>query len=134
MLNIFPEFLTYSMLAPFILRVVLGFIFVNLGYLELTREKYRWARACEALGLKPGMMWSQVFGITQIVGGLMLIAGLFTQGAALFFAFISLAELYVENRAPLLLKRNLAFYLLIFAISLSLIFSGAGFLAFDLPL
>ena len=134
MLNPFPEFLTYGLLAPLFLRLVLGIIFVNLGYLKFGREKAIWRRFFDLTLFKPAGLWVGLFALIQIVGGLMLIAGFYTQIAALVFVVITLLELYVEKREPVLLNRNFVFYLLLFAISLSLLFSGAGFFAFDLPL
>jgi len=134
MLAIFPDLLTYGLLGPLLIRLTLGLLFIDMGYFELTREQKRWRAVFETLRLKPVAMWSKGFGILQIVGGILLIAGMFTQVAALFFAIISLAEIFIEYREPAILKRNIVFYLLIFVMSLSLLFSGAGFYAFDLPL
>src|SRR3989344_193515 len=134
MLNVFPELLTYQLLAPLILRVALGLLFLSLGYLELTKEQRRWERIFETIHFKPSRFWVKTFGLVEIVGGLLLIAGLLTQVAALVFTVISLAECYIEYRAPVVLKRNIVFYGLILVISLSLLFTGAGFWALDLPL
>ena len=134
MLNPFPELLTWSLLAPFILRIALGFLFINLGYLKLTSEKNRWVLSFETLKLKPPSSFVKLLASLEIGGGALLIFGLYTQIAALVLAAITFGELYIEYKEESLLKRNLAFYLLLFAISLSLLFSGAGFFAFDLPL
>ncbi len=134
MLNIFPDLLTYSLLGPFILRVSLGILFINLGYLELTREKERWLRVFETIRFSPARFWVRVFGVVEIAGGLLLVLGVLTQAAALLFTVISLAEMYIEYRAPVVLRRNIVFYGLIFVISASLLLTGAGAFAFDLPL
>jgi uncharacterized membrane protein YphA (DoxX/SURF4 family) len=134
MLNPFPELLTFSLLGPFILRVTIGFILFNLGYLKLTREKTRWHTTFETLGLKPESGWTKSFGVLEILGGLALIAGFYTQIAALIFVIITFIELYIEQKESSILARNAAFYLLLFVIALSLLFTGAGFFAFDLPL
>ncbi len=126
MLNLFPDLLTYELLSPLLLRVALGFVFINLGYLELTKEEKRWERTFETLKLKPGRLWSKAFGLLEMAGGVLLIIGLYTQGAALFFAFTSLAEAYIERRTPAVLKRNLVFYIFLFIISISLLLTGAG--------
>jgi uncharacterized membrane protein YphA (DoxX/SURF4 family) len=134
MLNPFPELLTYSLLAPLILRVVAGFIFINLGYLKLNSEKSRWVLSFEGLRLKPALFFVKAFAFIEISGGALLILGLYTQIAALALAFFTFGQLYVEYKEETLLKRNLAFYLLLFAITFSLLLSGAGRPAFDLPL
>lgn len=134
MLNPFPDLLTYSLLAPFILRVVLGLLFLNLGYLKFKSERDRWIESCSTLGFQPAPFFVSLFGIIQIVGGLMLIVGLYTQIAALVFSIITFGELVVEYRNERILTRNIVFYLLLLAISLSLLLSGAGAFAIDLPL
>jgi uncharacterized membrane protein YphA (DoxX/SURF4 family) len=122
------------MLASFILRIVLGFILLNLGYMKFKIERKRWEIAFEAFRLKPASTFVTVFAYIEILGALMLILGFLTQIAALVFVIITVLELYVERKEDVLLKRDLAFYLLIFAIALSLLLTGAGSFAFDLPL
>lgn len=134
MLNTFPSLLTFSLLAPLILRVVLGLIFINLGYLELTSEKKRWTAFFETVHLKPAKMFVIVMGLFEIIGGFFLLAGFMTQIVALVFTIITFGEFYAEYREETLLKRDIIFYLLIFAISLSLLLSGAGLFAIDYPL
>ena len=134
MLNPFPELLTYNLLAPFILRVVLGYLFINLGYLKITSEKKRWQVFFEGIKLKPTLFFVKFFAVVEIVAGVMLIFGTLTQIAALVLVILTFGELYIEFKEESLLKRNLIFYLLVFTISLSLLFSGAGFFAFDLSL
>ena len=134
MLNVFPEFLNYSLLAPLILRVVLGLIFIDLGLLIFRSERQRWTASFEALGLRPTDFFVPLYAVIQVVGGAMLILGLWTQVAALAFVIITFLELFVEWKAREVLKRDLVFYLLLFVISLSLLLTGAGAFAFDLPL
>lgn len=134
MLNLFPDLLTYGLVGPLILRISIGLLFINLGYLELTREKERWAKVFETIRFTPARFWVKVFGGLEIIGGALLIAGLFTQGAALFLGIVTLAEMFLEYREPVILTRNIIFYGLIFVICLSFMFTGAGFLAMDLPL
>jgi uncharacterized membrane protein YphA (DoxX/SURF4 family) len=134
MLNLFPGLLSYAMLGPFILRLVLGLIFIDLGLLKFTAEKRRWLATFEAMRLRPADLFVALYGALQIAGGLFLLIGLWTQGAAALFALLSFSELYVEWSSATLLKRDFTFYLLIFTISLSLLFTGAGAYAFDIPL
>lgn len=133
-LNIFPELLTYNLAGPAILRIVLGFIFLNLGYLYFTKENSRLIGFFEIVKLKPARLFAKIHTLLNLIGGGLLIIGLYTQAVALVFAVMSLLEIIVEYREPVLLRRNIVFYILLFAISLSLIFTGAGFLALDLPL
>ncbi|HEY4515987.1 MAG TPA: DoxX family membrane protein [Candidatus Paceibacterota bacterium] len=134
MLNVFPDLLTYSMLAPFILRLVAGLIFVNLGSLAFKNEKERWVNSFLSLGISRPHIWVKILGTVEIVGGLLLFIGLYTQLVALVLALLTLTEGYIEYKDPNLLKRNFAFYTMLLAITLSLLFSSAGAFAFDLPL
>ncbi|OHA88515.1 MAG: hypothetical protein A2653_01955 [Candidatus Zambryskibacteria bacterium RIFCSPHIGHO2_01_FULL_43_25] len=134
MLNPFPELLAWSGLAPFVLRLALGFLFINLGFLKLTKEKARWESFFKIIRVGPADFLTKLFGFIEIIGGIALVIGLYTQIAALIFAILTFVEVYLEYKEESLLERTLPFYILIFAISLSLIFSGAGLLAFDLPL
>lgn len=134
MLNPFPDLLTYSLLAPFILRVVAGFIFINLGVLAFKNEKERWLVSLETLKIPSPKLALKILGLVEIVAGVMLILGFYTQIAALILALLTFAEAYVEYKDPMILKRNFVFYLMLLSILLSLLLSGAGAFAFDLPL
>lgn len=134
MLSVFPELLNYSLLAPFILRVVLGLIFIDLGFLIFRSEKERWVASFETLGLRPADFFVPFYGILNIIGGGLLLIGLWTQVAALAFAIFTGIELYIEWKAREVLKRDMVFYILLFTISVSLLLTGPGAYAFDLPL
>ncbi|MBI2086760.1 MAG: DoxX family protein [Candidatus Zambryskibacteria bacterium] len=134
MLSLFPDLLNYSFLAPFILRVVIGLIFIDLGFLIFKSEKKRWVASFETLGLHPVSFFVPLYGVLQTVGGILLLIGLWTQAAALAFAILTGVELYIEWRAREVLKRDIVFYILIFAASVSLLLTGPGAYAIDLPL
>lgn len=134
MLNPFPELLIYSMMGPFVLRVVLGLIFLDLGILKFKTEKNRWIASFEAIGLRPADTLVTLYGLLQVIGGVMLLVGFYTQIAALAFVIFTSIEIYLEWKEGALLKRNIVFYILLFVISLSLLLTGAGAFAFDLPL
>ena len=122
------------MLGPVILRLVIGLIFIDLGILKFRAEKTRWLASFETLGIRPADLFVPVYASLQILGGILLILGLWTQAAALVFVIFTGIELYVEMNAKEVLKRDLVFYLLFFVISLSLLLTGAGSFAIDIPL
>jgi uncharacterized membrane protein YphA (DoxX/SURF4 family) len=134
MLNPFPDLLIYSALAPFILRVIVGLIFLDLGYLMFKGEKTNWLNSFQILRIKNPLLMIKIIGVVEIIGGLMLLAGAYTQIAALILGILTFSETYIEYQNPNILKRGLAFYVLILSILLSLLLSGAGAFAFDLPL
>src|SRR3989344_4867428 len=133
MLNPFPELLVYSLLAPFILRVVAGLIFVDLGILLFKNEKQRWLASLSAIKVPNPQIAVKILGMTEIITGIMLILGLYTQIATIILAVITFKAVYIEYREPAILKRTLVFYILLLAITLSLLLSGAGAFAIDLP-
>ncbi|MES2213847.1 MAG: DoxX family membrane protein [Patescibacteria group bacterium] len=134
MLNTFPELLTYSQMAPFILRVVIGLIFLDLGLLKFKAEKSRWIASLQALGIGSPEIFVSLLGALEIIGGIMLIIGIYTQVAALGFIILTGLEIYIEYKEAALLKRNIVFYVLLCSIALSLLLTGAGAFAFDIPL
>ena len=131
--NLFPSLFSFSLIAPFILRVVIGFIFLNLGYLKMTKEKPGWVGSLHILGIKPAGFFAGLLGVVEAVGGLLLIAGAFTQLTALILGIISLSELLIEYKEESILKRDMVFYLLLSAICASLLLTGAGLFAIDIP-
>lgn len=133
-LNPFPDLLTYSLMGPFVLRVVLGLMFLDLGLLKLKSENSRWIASFEALHLKPSRYFVSLVGAIDIVGGLMLVIGLWTQIAALVFVVFTGIEIYIEWKDARILKRDISFYILALTIAFSLLLTGAGAFALDMPL
>ncbi|KND48514.1 MAG: hypothetical protein AB200_02185 [Parcubacteria bacterium C7867-005] len=134
MLNTFPDLLTYSLLGPFLIRVVVGIIFVDLGILKFRGEKQNWKNSFEALHLNPAEKMVSMVGVVNIVCGALLIIGLWTQVAALILGVLTLMEVAVEWREAHILKRDLVFYFLMLSILISLMMTGAGAFAVDIPL
>jgi uncharacterized membrane protein YphA (DoxX/SURF4 family) len=134
MLNPFPDLLTYSRLAPLIIRVAAGMVFIDLGVLAFRGEKERLASFLAIFKIPRPDIAVKVLGGIEIAGGAMLIAGFYTQVAALVLGLITLIEAYVEYKEPVILKRNLVFYVMLLSMLTSLLFSGAGAFAFDIPL
>jgi putative oxidoreductase len=130
-LNTFPDLLTYQIFAPFILRVIVGFIVINLGYLKFGKEKTQWKELFETIHFHPAELCTKILATVEIVGGLFLLAGAYTQITAMVFAVLFFCEAVLEYREEDLESRNLTFYILMFAIVLSLIFLGAGIFALD---
>lgn len=62
----------------------------------------------------------------------MLIGGAYTQIVAIVFSMIYLASAILEYREEGIEERTLPFYVLMLAISFSLIFTGAGAFGFDI--
>ncbi len=88
----------------------------------------------ETIHFKPNYLFVILLAIIEIVSGAFLILGYLTQMAALIMAVILFAEAYVELRDGSILKRDIVFYTLLLVICVSLLLTGAGAFALDLPL
>ena len=134
MLNIFPELLDFSFMAPTILRVVLGVYFIKLGIEKYNGHKDHIAEFLTSIKLNPAVTIVQTLGGVEIVIGLMFITGTLTQIAALVSLIISLVSVVLTFKAPELKIKTTSIYVFMATISFSLLLSGAGFLAIDFPL
>lgn len=134
MLNPFPDLLAFGLVAPLMLRVALGVIFIDFGWNKFGKEREQKAAFFTTLGLKPGTYYAVAFGVIEAVSGLLLVVGFYTQIAALAALCISVAAYRLKGKYPEHFQNSRCFFFLLAVISLSLLFSGAGFLAFDLPL
>ncbi len=97
-LNTFPSLLTFGILAPFILRVVLGLIAINLGVLKLGKEKEEWNELFETIHLRPTKHLVKILAGIEIIGGLMLLVGIYTQITAIVFSVVFFCEMILEYR------------------------------------
>ncbi|MBI2609737.1 DoxX family protein [Candidatus Giovannonibacteria bacterium] len=127
MFSLFPSLFAYQLVAPFILRIVLGVIFVLRGYRAFSNFSGDGA-AVDSVGIKIDRQLLKIIGVIELLTGIFLIAGLYTQGAAILAALISLGKLWKGVSA-----RSYESNLALLAISLSLILLGAGIWAMDKP-
>ena len=136
MLNPFPiQYL--ALFAYFILRVFIGFILLYLGNKhweakdELSKIKLPTKLSFVNPFVKIGV-FSLV--VTEIIIGLMFIAGFYTQIAALILIVMSIKILIFHKhlKHPTIPKR--LSYVLFLGVGISLFITGAGVLAFDLPI
>lgn len=124
MLNTFPTLLVYWLAAPLLLRVVLGVLCIYFG-VRFLREKHIWLPK-----LPHNKPLHQAVASFQILVGLALVFGFYTQIAALIALSGAFVALFLKEGS----FEKRAFLLLFFAVSLSLLVLGPGFLAFDLPI
>ena len=122
MLSLFPALLSYQQLSPFIIRVVLGITLAFFGYRKMIKHS-------ESSGSN-----SRVYGGVELFISLFLIIGLFTQLAALLNAIILIIKLAFKAKNGELFTDGINYYVLLLAMAIALLFTGAGACAFDLPL
>lgn len=130
---IFPT-MFLSLLAHLLLRLFVGGILLYLGFRHLRSERAalravfseHWPR------LATFSVW--YMGVLEIVLGLMFIAGAFTQIAALVTIVFALKMLLFKKRFAHPSIPQPLFWLLMLGASVSLFITGAGAIAYDLPL
>lgn len=119
MLSLLPGLLAFEQITPFLLRLILGFIFVHWAYKMWTTK----TKSSEA-----------VFSIFFGVFGTLFIIGLFTQLAGIVSTIYFGIKLFGKFKEKAFLTDGVNYYLILCIISFCLIISGAGSFAFDLPL
>lgn len=118
MLNPFPELLYLSsFFAPLLLRVAVAITFFYVAYLLFHKQ-----------GIGKISAFAHV-----LLGGLLLI-GFYTQIIALVGAIGSIANIIMKSVQPELIPLSRVTLALLAVILLSLVLTGAGAFAFDLPL
>lgn len=122
MLSTFPSLLAFEGFAPLIIRVVLGITLAWFGYQKI-----------KGRGQSSGSN-SLIYGIIEVVISVFLIIGLFTQIAALLNVLILVIKLGFKVNQKAFLTNGINYYILLLAMAISLVFTGPGFIAFDLPL
>ncbi len=119
MFSLFPSLLSFQSFAPLLLRVTLGAVFLLWAYNIFKKRETGKRRA---------------LGILDAVVGISLVVGFLTQLSALVCAIMLGFRLFKKIQSKTFLTDGINYYLILFVISICLIFTGAGFIAFDLPL
>src|SRR3989338_10998089 len=114
--GLFPELFNFSFLAPFILRIALGVPLIKHGFGKIIAKESALQRI--------------LVGIV-FLSGIFLVIGLFTQAAAMAVSLIIISSsIIIRGQHP----RSWTERLIKLAIAVSLILTGPGLFAFDLPL
>ncbi len=132
--TLFPELLSFSLFSPLLLRIASGVLIYHIGHATITKS-YRGLDS-----LVPPQYARYTLSISRIVGGIFCVGGisigigLFTQGVAMLFAVLLSFFFTLGYRSPQILPLSRTSLVLIIVILLSLMLSGAGLYAVDLPL
>ena len=111
--SVLPQLFFLSFFAPLILRVALGAVLLY-----------------DARGLSRSQKENKVFALGWLILGLAILAGFLTQAAAIV-AILHIGYLYLKNKESVF--KNPIVSVLAIAILLTLLITGPGGLAFDLP-
>lgn len=117
-------------LALFVMRLSLGVIMVVHGYQKVFGGLHYHAQFVASLGLPAWLGYVSAF--TELLGGLLLLAGLFTRLAAFAICIdLSVAIWKVHWHKGLTSNGGIEFPLAAATIAFALIFFGAGAMSFD---
>ncbi len=114
-LSIFPRLLDFIFVAPLLLRLAVGLLMIYLGK-ERHKKTYKWSCFIYA------------------ISGALLILGLYTQPASILAILTLGFDFYVEKKNSTISKESMVLYIIVGVILLSLLLTGPGAFAFDLPL
>lgn len=132
MLNIFP-LQWFALFSYFILRVCIGGILIYLGVIQ--SKSYRELVATTTWPLLPKHQLPILLIIgSEFIFGTMIILGAYTQLAALGVFILALKMLFWRNRFTHPSIPDRYFYFLLLGCCISLFITGAGAIAFDLPI
>lgn len=132
MLTTFPHLFDYLLIAPTLLRVVVGIIFLSFAY-KMYMQKERGQKMISRIGIAPVPMFWSLFIFVGLVGGLFLLVGFFTQITALILALVSGIAFFISLREPEVFENRPEFFLLLMAVLLSLMFLYPGLWTIDIP-
>lgn len=128
-MSMIESLLMWGSVGPLVLRLVLGIILLVHGWPKLMHVD-RWEDDVEVMGFAPGRFWGPAVAVVEVVGALMLVAGVFTQVVAALLV-IEFAVILCTVKKGESLVSGYEFELLILAVALSLVFTGPGVCSVD---
>jgi len=132
MLSLFPQLLFLAPFSATILRVSAGIAFLLIAWIHMSKREE--LSRVDFFVIGHGA-WIPVFAaLLEFAIAAALLAGIYTQLAALFGALVALKSFVWKRRFSELFPLSRPTSALLFVICLSLVFTGAGVFAFDLPL
>lgn len=119
--------------AIFVLRVVLGFIFLGHG-LQKCFGLFAgpgiggFSEMLSGMGFKPALFWAYIAAYTELIGSLCLISGVFIRIAAVFLLILMIVAIFKVHltKGLFLSAGGFEYALLIAAACLTLAIAGAG--------
>jgi putative oxidoreductase len=126
-----------SAIAPLLLRLVFGAVFIGHGAQKL----FGWwggygfqntAQAFETkLGLSPGWLHAALAGGGEFFGGVLLVLGLLTRLAAAQAAVIMAVAIWTAHRTAFFAPAGMEYPLTLLVVAVSLVLTGGGALSID---
>ena len=116
--------------VPLILRVVLGAIFIAHGFAKIAGGMDRFSATVGRLGFPAHGLFVWAAALAEFLGGICLVAGLFTRYAALAIAIVmtvAITRVHLHQG----LVGGYEFPLVLLAVAVSLMLTGGGPLSLD---
>lgn len=130
----FSNLLTYQLFAPAILRLAAACVFFYLAYRHFKHKK-EVAHELSVLSHEVAVWVLGLYMLIEIAVGIGLLIGFWTQLTAIVGAIICAKNLLLKRSLQNLVPLSKITYILLGAICLSIMLTGAGILfAIDLPL
>ena len=120
MLSLFPNFLSWSQVSPLLIRQALGAVVIYWSYRALRYSKTDTKE--------------KITAVIEGLAGILLVIGLWTQLAAMVVAIDLIVRLVGRIMKKSFLTDGVNYYLILLVLALSLLVTGAGWMAFDLGL
>jgi len=132
MLSLFPQILFLAPFSATLLRISAGLVFLYLAYFHISNRR----KAAEELSALIGgaSVVIYIYSLIELALALALILGAWTQAAGLVGFVIAVKMLLIRRSLKELRPLGALSYALLAVICLSLVVTGAGIFAFDLPL
>ena len=115
----FPELLNFQIVAPFLLRITVGLFLIYLGY-KRYKKPYNFS------------------AVLYVIVGAFLVLGWYTQISAIVAILVLKLDFYLDfwinKSSKPISEETWALYTIAIVVLLSLLLTGPGFLAMDLPL
>lgn len=115
----------YADLAPLLIRLGVGLIFIYAGWGKLTGIEGT-TGFFDSIGIPMAGLMAWVVAIVEFVGGIMILTGFRIQVPALLLAFIMLVAILTTKLDADQVFRAMRLDLLLLLTSLGLFFSGSG--------
>jgi uncharacterized membrane protein YphA (DoxX/SURF4 family) len=132
MLNTFPDLLTFSFFAPTLLRLAAAVVIAGIAYLQWKHVASIERTNLPIVGKSTWWVWLSTVAHGAIA--VLLLLGYYTQIAALLGLLSAIKHFTFQHRYPNVFPLSRSTYFLLSVILFSLLFTGAGALAIDLPL
>ncbi len=119
--------------APLILRVATGLVFAMHGYQKFTNGIDKTAGFLDTLGFPMATAFAVILIAAELLGGIMLVLGLFTRYTAKILAIVAIVALFTVHigKGFFIAKGGYEFILLILAATVSIMITGPGKWALD---